>query len=188
MNNNHIWWYVARSGGIVAWVLLAISMFWGLALSSRFLGKRPKPNWMLDLHRFVGGLATIFTVVHVVGLMLDTYINFSFANVLVPFNGTYHPVAVAWGIIAMYFLLAVEITSLLRKKLSKRAWRLTHFLSFPLFALATFHLLWVGSDRTTPAMRVAVMVGVVAVCSAATMRVVQADQAEQAATQRVPTR
>jgi DMSO/TMAO reductase YedYZ heme-binding membrane subunit len=88
----------------------------------------------------------------------------------------------------MYFLVAVEVTSLLRKKLSKRAWRLTHFLSFPLFALATFHLLWVGSDRTTPAMRVAVMVCVVAVCSAATMRVVQADQAEQAATQRVPTR
>lgn len=121
--NNHTWWYIARSGGIIAWVLLAISMFWGLALSSRFLGKRPKPNWMLDLHRFVGGLATVFTLVHVVALMLDTYVGFSLANVLVPFTGSYHPLAVGWGVIAMYFLIAVEITSLLRKKLSKRAWR-----------------------------------------------------------------
>ena len=63
------WWYVARSGGIVAWFLLAISTFWGVALSSRFLGKRPKPNWMLDLHRFCGGLATIFTLVHIAGLV-----------------------------------------------------------------------------------------------------------------------
>ena len=183
--NNHTWWYIARSGGIIAWVLLAISMFWGLALSSRFLGKRPKPNWMLDLHRFVGGLATVFTLVHVVALMLDTYVGFSLANVLVPFTGSYHPLAVGWGVIAMYFLIAVEITSLLRKKLSKRAWRATHYLSFPLFALATFHLLWVGSDRTTPALRVAVLVWV------AVMRILQADRddrAGQSSAPRIPTR
>lgn len=186
--NNHTWWYVARSGGIVAWVLLAISVFWGLALSSRFLGKRPKPNWMLDLHRFVGGLATIFTVAHVVGLMLDSYISFSLVDVLVPFVGSYHPVAVGWGIIAMYFLLAVEVTSLLRKQLSKRVWRAIHFLSFPLFALSTVHLLWVGTDRATPALRIAVAVCVVAVCVATAMRLVQADKAEPAPRPRVPAR
>jgi DMSO/TMAO reductase YedYZ heme-binding membrane subunit len=186
--NNHIWWYVARSGGIVAWVLLAISMFWGLALSSRFLGKRPKPNWMLDLHRFVGGLATVFTAAHVVGLMLDSYISFSLADVVVPFAGDYHPVAVAWGIIAMYFLLAVEVTSLLRKKLSKRAWQATHYLSFPLFGLSTAHLLWVGTDRATPALRITVVIGVVAVCAATAMRIVQADSAETAMKPRVPVR
>ena len=186
--NNHLWWYVARSGGIVAWVLLSISMFWGLALSSRFLGKRPKPNWMLDLHRFVGGLATVFTAVHVVALILDTYVSFTLVNVLVPFTGDYQPVAIAWGVIAMYFLVAVEITSLLRKKLSKRAWRATHFLSFPLFALATVHLLWVGSDRATPALRAVVMVCVVGVCGATVMRLVQADRDEPATRPRVPNR
>ncbi len=41
---SHTWWYMARSGGIVAWALLAVSMFWGVALSSRFLGKKPKPK------------------------------------------------------------------------------------------------------------------------------------------------
>ncbi|MGB8859410.1 MAG: ferric reductase-like transmembrane domain-containing protein [Ilumatobacteraceae bacterium] len=184
----HIWWYVARSGGIVAWAMLAISMFWGLALSSRFLGKRPKPNWMLDLHRFVGGLATVFTIIHVVALMLDTYVSFGLVDVLVPFTGTYHPLAVAWGIIAMYFLIAVEITSLLRKKLDKRSWRLTHYLSFPLFALATFHLLWVGSDRATPLLRFGVLGAVAAVCIATMMRIIQADRADQATPARVPAR
>jgi DMSO/TMAO reductase YedYZ heme-binding membrane subunit len=184
----HLWWYVARSGGIVAWGLLAISMFWGLALSSRFLGKRPKPNWMLDLHRFVGGLATVFTVVHVVGLMLDDYIGFGPADVLVPFAGNYHPLAVGWGIVAMYLLIAVEVTSLLRKRLSKRAWRATHYLSFPLFVLSTVHLLWVGSDRTTPLLRIGVLGAVAAVCVATVMRIVQADRADQAAPRRVPAR
>lgn len=43
------------------WVLLAASVFWGVALSSRLLGKKPEPNWMLDLHRFLGGLAVVFS-------------------------------------------------------------------------------------------------------------------------------
>jgi DMSO/TMAO reductase YedYZ heme-binding membrane subunit len=185
---DHIWWFTARSSGIIAWLLLAISTFWGLALSSRFLGKRPKPNWMLDLHRFVGGVAVVFTAVHVVALMLDTYVGFSLVEVLVPFTGTFHPLAIAWGVIAMYLLLAVEITSLLRKQLSKRAWRATHYLSFPLFALATFHLLWVGSDRTTPLLRVAVLGVVAVVCGATVMRILEADRAEQAAPPRFPAR
>ncbi len=96
---------------------------WGLALSTRALGKNPRPAWLFDLHRFLGGLALIFTAVHVGAVLLDTYVHFSLVNVLVPFTGTWHPVAVAWGIVAMYLLLAVEMTSLLRKHISKRLWR-----------------------------------------------------------------
>ena len=86
------WWYVARSGGIVAWVLLAASMFWGVALSSRFLGKKPKPNWMLDLHRFLGGLAVVFTAIHVLALIADSYVTITIVNILLPFTGSYHMV------------------------------------------------------------------------------------------------
>jgi DMSO/TMAO reductase YedYZ heme-binding membrane subunit len=179
--NTQTWWYVARSGGIVAYAFLAISMFWGVALSSRFLGKRPKPNWMLDLHRFVGGLSVVFTAIHIAGLVADSYVSFGIVEILVPFTGDYHPVAVAWGVIGLYLLLAVEITSLLRKKMSKRTWRLTHYLSFPLFFLSTVHLLWAGTDRTTLPMRAFTLVVVLVVCSATIIRIVQADEKERAA-------
>jgi DMSO/TMAO reductase YedYZ heme-binding membrane subunit len=178
------WWYVARSGGIVAYAFLALSMFWGVALSSRFLGKRPKPNWMLDLHRFVGGLSVVFTAIHVAALVADSYVSFGLVEILVPFTGDYHPVAVAWGVIGLYLLLAVEITSLLRSKMSKRTWRLTHYLSFPLFALSTVHLLWAGTDRTTLPMRAFTLITVLVVCSATLVRIVQADEKERAAVTR----
>ena len=172
------WWYLARSGGMVAWGLLAFSVFWGLALSSRFLGKLPKPNWMLDLHRFLGGLAVIFTAVHVLALVGDSYISFGLVEVLIPFTGTYHSVAVAWGVIGMYLLLAVEITSLLRKRMSKKAWRATHYLSFPLFALTTVHLLWAGTDRSTFLLRYGSLL-VVGVITVVTMiRLLKADQTQ----------
>ncbi len=173
--NQQIWWYVARGSGIVAWGIMALGMFWGLALSSRFLGKRAKPNWMLDLHRFLGGLSVVLIGTHIVSLVLDSYVSFSWLDVLVPGATTYQPLAVAWGVIAMYLALAVEVTSLLRKRLSKRAWRRTHFLSFPLFAISTIHLLSVGTDSSTPLLRGAVLATVATITTASAIRAMQSD-------------
>ena len=47
------------------WALLAAATLWGLALSTKVLGKRPRPNWLLDMHRWLGGTALAFTGVHV---------------------------------------------------------------------------------------------------------------------------
>src|SRR5262249_8753796 len=119
-------WYVARAGGIVAWAVAAASVIWGLALSTHVLGRKPRPAWLFDLHRFLGGVAVIFTAVHVVAILFDTYVHFGLINVLVPFTGTWHPAAVAWGIVAMYLLVAVEVTSLARSRIPKVLWRRVH--------------------------------------------------------------
>lgn len=146
--NAQLWWYVARASGIVAWALLAASVLWGLALSTRVLGGNPRPNWLLDLHRFLGGLAVVFTGLHLLGLVLDTYVHFGLTELLVPMASTYRPGPVAWGIAGLYLLAAVEITSLLRRRISKRVWRMTHVLSFPLYAAATAHGIMAGTDAT----------------------------------------
>jgi predicted ferric reductase len=151
--NEQLWWYMARSGGIVAWALLAASVLWGLALSTKVLRGKPRPNWILDLHRFLGGLALLFTGIHVGALVADSYVHFGLSEVLVPFASAWHPVAVAWGVIALYLLIAVELTSLARKRISKRMWRLTHYLSFPLFVLTTGHALSAGTDWATLLLR-----------------------------------
>ncbi|MDQ1533965.1 MAG: hypothetical protein QOF28_1726 [Actinomycetota bacterium] len=186
--NDKVFWYATRSAGIVAWILLALSVLWGLALSTKAFGKRPRPNWLLDLHRFLGGLAVIFTAVHVVAIILDSYVSFSVLNVVVPFTATWHPVAVAWGIVAMYALAAVEITSLLRKRISKQAWRMTHYLSFPLFAFATIHVLTAGTDRHTALLRGVLLVGVLSVVLLTAIRVWQADQHDVMSPPRIPPR
>lgn len=151
MWTSQMWWYLARSGGIVAWVLLAASMVWGLLLSTKLLGRRPRPAWVLDLHRFLGGLAVVFTGVHVAGLVADSYVHFGPVEILVPFASAWRPAAVAWGVIGLYLLVAIELTSLLRARLPRKLWRLTHLGSFPLFALSTLHALTAGTDAGTTA-------------------------------------
>ena len=184
--NTKVWWYVERSGGIVAWVLLALSVLWGLALSTKVFGKRPRPNWLLDLHRFLGGLSVVFTAVHVVAIVFDSYVNISIVNVLVPLTGTWKPGAVAWGIVTMYALVAVEITSLLRKRLSKKTWRSIHYLSFPLFATATIHVLTAGTDRRTVLLRALVVVGVLVTSVLTALRIWNADDHDVMTSPRIP--
>ena len=181
--HTQLWWYTARSCGLVAWGLLAASVLWGLALSTKVFGKRPRPNWLLDLHRFLGGAAMVFTGLHVASIMLDSYVHFGLVEVLVPFTGNWHPAAVAWGIAGLYLLAAVEITSLLRSRIPKRVWRATHFASFPLFAVATIHALSAGTDRATLPLRVVVLATTAAVFGLTAVRL---DQAEDRGPRRQP--
>jgi predicted ferric reductase len=185
--NNQLWWYTARSSGVVAWIMLTASVLAGLALSTRAFGRRPRPNWLLDLHRFLGGAAVVFTGTHLLSLFLDSFVTFGPAELFIPFASSYRPSAVAWGVVSVYLLVAVEVTSLLRKRLSKRAWRATHFLSFPLFVLASVHAITAGTDSDTPMLRAAVFGGAAAVAALSAVRVMQIEEPEvRSGTQRTP--
>jgi hypothetical protein len=165
--DNSLLWYVARASGIVAWSLVSASVLWGLALSTRAFGRRMKHSWLLDLHRFLGGLALVFTAVHILAIVSDSYVHFGLVEVLVPLAATWHPLAVSFGIVGFYLLLAVELTSLARDRLPRRLWRQVHFASFPLFAVTTVHLLAAGTDAQNPVLTGAV-IGVVASVGALT--------------------
>ena len=144
-------WYVARSAGLVSWGLLALSVLWGLALSTRALGRRPRAPWLLDLHRFLGGLAVIFVGVHLVGLVFDSWVEIGLRQMLVPFTSSWNPLAVSWGVVGLYLLAAVELTSLLRSRIPKRWWKGVHMSSYGLYVVATIHMLTAGTDRHSAA-------------------------------------
>jgi DMSO/TMAO reductase YedYZ heme-binding membrane subunit len=140
-------------------------------MTSKLLRRRVKNAWLLDLHRWLGGLALIFTGVHILAIMSDTYVHFGVASVLVPLASHWHPVAIAWGVASLYLLAAVELTSLARRHLSYRLWRQVHFLSFPLFVFSTIHGLTAGTDSARPMAIIAAALGAMAVAVLTTLRV-----------------
>ncbi|MHB8507701.1 MAG: hypothetical protein ACYDGR_03520 [Candidatus Dormibacteria bacterium] len=147
--NDTLWWYLARSGGVVAWALLFASVGWGLTLSATVIS-RPRGAWFLDLHRFLGGLAIVFVAIHVTGLMMDRYVPFGVRQVLVPFASRWRPEAVAWGIVSLYLLLAVELSSLVMKRLPWWLWKGIHWTSFGMLVGATVHVFLAGTDAHLP--------------------------------------
>jgi predicted ferric reductase len=103
---------------------------------------------MLGVHRFLGALTVTFVAVHLVALIADSYTAFGLVDLLVPFASSWQPLPVALGVVALYFLLAVEITSILQRRLPRAVWRQIHLGSYGLFAFATLHALSAGTDVT----------------------------------------
>lgn len=157
-----IWWYLTRAGGMLGWALLALSVVWGLLQTSK-VSQRWRGRSIINVHQWLAGVGVIFTLIHVGVLIPESFINFSIAELLVPGLSTWNPLGVALGVVALYLLIAVEVTSLLRRRLPRKWWRRTHYASFGLFWLGTVHAVMAGTDATNPvfAWTVIVTVGVV---------------------------
>ena len=100
VNNEQLWWYVARSGGITALALSGLAVIWGLVLSTKVMDGTPTPKWLLSMHRWLGGLTVSFTAVHIGALVADSYVHFGLTEILVPYASEWKPGAVAWGIVS----------------------------------------------------------------------------------------
>lgn len=161
--NEHFWWYVARSTGLVAWVLATAAVLWGLFLSTRALGKRPPAPWLLDLHRYLGGLTIAFVGVHMAALVADNYTHFDLAGLFVPMASEWQPGPVAWGIAAFYLLVAVQLSSLWMRRIPKKVWRAIHLSSYLVFLGGTVHGVAAGTDASHPAFQWGALVGVLSV-------------------------
>lgn len=141
---DQVWWYTSRSAGIVSWVILSLSILAGLSISTRTT--QLPPTWRIDLHRFLSSLGIVFVTVHIVALVPDDFVHFGWAELFVPYASEWRPGAVAWGVVAFWLLVAVEISSLVRQRIPHRLWRSLHFTAFLLWSFATVHLLTAGTD------------------------------------------
>ena len=165
------WWHLARTSGLVAWAFVAASVIWGLLRSTRVLGRRPTRPWLLALHRYLSALAIGATAVHLVALLADSYVQFRVVDFVVPMASPWRPGALAWGIVALYLLLIVEITSLITDRLPRRVWWTIHLTSFVVFAFGTLHGLQAGTDASNVLARIVMVVGIAEVALVLGVRV-----------------
>jgi hypothetical protein len=145
--NDKFWWYIARSSGMTAWFLLAAAVLWGTLLAGRLVPQRAR--WVADLHRYLGGVALALTGLHLGALVADSYSHFGWTEVLVPFASTWRAGAVAWGVVTLYVLAAVEVSSLVMRRLGRKVWRAIHLTSYAAFWMATLHGATAGTDAHT---------------------------------------
>jgi DMSO/TMAO reductase YedYZ heme-binding membrane subunit len=141
------WWYVTRASGIVAWLALTASVLWGVVLSTKAFPEHRRPAWLLDLHRWLGALTLAFVAMHIGAILADGFVDFGPLDVAVPFRSEWRTGAVALGIVAAWLVVAVQLTSVFKRRMPRRAWRWVHLTSYVVFWLTSLHAAFAGTDR-----------------------------------------
>lgn len=144
-----ITWSVARTSGFVAYLLVAISICFGLVLSLRWRNHE-WPRWAtVDLHRHLTLLAIVFVGIHTFALWIDPFTKFTLIEIFVPFTTHYRPLWVAFGIVSAYLLVAIWLSEKIQKRVGYQWWRYLHYLTFTIYGMATIHGLASGTDTRT---------------------------------------
>ena len=142
-------WETARAGGFAAYALLTLAVVIGLILRNRLSSERWPRVISYELHGYVSLLALVFLSIHVLAVAVDPFTHFGLGELIVPFVSHYRPPWMGLGIVALYLLLAVWVTTRLRMRIGHQAWRRLHGLAFAVYAAATVHGLGAGSDTRT---------------------------------------
>jgi predicted ferric reductase len=161
--DSRVYWYMARSAGVVAYLLLWGSAAWGIMVSSKFLDGFVKPPVVYELHKTLSILALVVGLFHGFVLLGDSYIQFSLLDILIPFKSSYQPFWVGLGTLGLYLTAILVGSFYIKKRIGHRAWRLLHYSSFALWVMITLHSVMTGTDSSSLLMQAVYTAAVVSV-------------------------
>lgn len=148
-------WYVGRASGIFAFILLSLVVINGLLISTRLAIRFISPALNYEMHRFFSWAALLATLIHIISFIFDKYIKLQWFEIFLPFSlkrpfptalGYSLELAVGFGVLSLYGILILILTSHFKAHLSQRVWRITHYLSFLTYLFFLGHGIFAGSD------------------------------------------
>lgn len=142
-------WYFGRATGLVALVLLTGVIVLGVLGPMRVASKLWPRFAIRTLHRDVSLLALLVISIHVVVLVLDSYVSIPIAAAILPWGSSYAPFWTGIGAVAFDLLIAIVVTSLARRRVGFRTWRFVHWFAYLSWPVAVAHGLGAGSDSSS---------------------------------------
>jgi predicted ferric reductase len=169
--DSRVYWYMARSAGIVAYLLLWGSVAGGILVGNKLLNGLVKPAAVYEVHKTLSILALIVGMFHGFILLGDTYMNFSVLDLLIPFRSAYQPLWVGLGILGLYLTAILVGSFYFKKRIGQRSWRLLHYTSFGVWIMTSLHGIAAGSDTQSVVMKMLYAVAIVSVGYLLTYRI-----------------
>ena len=128
--------------GLGAVGAVAINMLLGILLSMRYSPVRLWPYRQINLfalHRWTAYAAIVLTLSHPAVLLFLKEPRFSLFDILWPIYSYLQPKLNLAGAGALYLIVLVVVTSLLRSRMARSVWRNLHYLVFPAAFLLCLH-------------------------------------------------
>jgi predicted ferric reductase len=147
--NPKVYWYLSRATAFVSLSILWLSMALGLGISNKMARLWPGAPAAFAIHEYVSLLGLAFAAFHALILLGDHYINFTLAQIFLPFSTVeYRATWVGIGQVGFYVWLIVALSFYVRSKIGQKAWRILHYLSFAMYLMGLIHGLFSGTDSS----------------------------------------
>ncbi|HMB22716.1 MAG: hypothetical protein ACM33V_01905 [Chloroflexota bacterium] len=144
-----VYWYLSRATAFVSLTILWLSMALGIGITNKMVRLWPGAPAAFAIHEYVSILGMAFALFHALVLLGDHYINFTFAQILMPFATVdYRPIWVGVGQIGFYVWLIVNLSFYIRRLIGQKTWRVLHYLSFAMYIMGLAHGLFSGTDTS----------------------------------------
>ena len=157
--NDTILWYATRGAGVVSLVLLTGVVVLGIVSAMRWQTASWPRFLTTGFHRNLALSTLIFLAIHVVTAVVDPFTALGWEAAIVPFSSPYRRFWLGLGVVGIYLLLAIVLTSLLRPLFGARVWRMVHWLAYAMWPVALVHSIGTGTDP-----RFAWMLAIEAIC------------------------
>jgi sulfoxide reductase heme-binding subunit YedZ len=145
------WWLASRAAGILALILMTVSVVIGLLLATGLARARPGlPKKLVGIHEHTALCSLVAIAVHGIALLGDGWMRPGIAGISVPFVLDYRPVFTGVGIISGYIAAALSLSFYARRKIGARLWRRLHRLIVIAWLGSMVHSLGAGSDAASP--------------------------------------
>ena len=179
-----VWWLVSRASGILALVLISLSVVIGLAMATKVLRGPGVKRACARLHEHIALIALVAIAVHGLALLGDHWLRPGLRGIAVPFALSYRTQFTGLGIIAGYLAVLLGPSFYLRRRIGARRWRQLHRATVVVWVLAVIHTLGAGSDGASIWLRGIVLGSGVPIAYLLALRVLQGDTRAQRAPKR----
>lgn len=144
----HGWWLASRASGLVALVLVTVSVGLGLMMAGKVMRRPGLSRKLLAVHEYTALAGLIAIAVHGITLLGDPWLNPGVAGVTVPFAMSFKTVFTGLGVIAGYLAAFLGLSFYIRKRVGPKLWRKAHRATILVYVLGLGHALGAGTDAS----------------------------------------
>jgi methionine sulfoxide reductase heme-binding subunit len=172
----YLWWLVSDASGVVAIVLISLSVLLGLAMAAGTIKQPSLRRTSARLHEHLALTAIAAIAVHGLALLGDQWLKPGWRGITIPFELSYKPGFTGIGIIAGYLAALLGPSFYLRRRIGVRRWRKLHRATVIVWMLSVAHALGAGADGSKLWLRVIVLIPVAPIVYLLVVRTLGADR------------
>jgi methionine sulfoxide reductase heme-binding subunit len=145
---SHGWWMASRASGLVAMVLITISVGLGLTMAGKVMRRPGLSKKLMAIHEHTAVAGIVAIAVHGIALLGDPWLNPGVAGIAVPFTMGFKPLFTGLGVVGGYLAALLGLSFYFRRRIGAKLWRKAHRATVLVYLLGLVHAFGSGTDAS----------------------------------------